>query len=521
MNLRWIRRNYIDILLLTTLFLLIFTATFTILNKETLDKNLVLRKQVVDAKKEITFFVDETLRHIDVGIRGYAIIHDRRYVYMSSDSIKRNQEKNNVRLDSILALQHYNNPEGLETLRDFREYINEYIIYFNDMLAALDKRDTAEFKRLFYLDKGAAAGKAFSKAKEFLFQFEDALDAEAILNYKTAMARGIYLQIILLLIGMPCLFLAFVRLRRERVSQLSLLNKLEATNRKYLFDPGKQEKILDTERVVEETVKNLQYASNFVAKISEGDYSQNWQGMTEENIKLNTENLAGKIISLQKDLLKIKTEEGKRYWANEGFALFAEVLRTKNGSIEELGENVLKQVIAYMKANQGAFYVINDDNDNDQFIEMVACYAYDRKKFLTRRINIGEGLIGETVLEGNVTVLKDVPKSYLSITSGLGMAEPKFLVIIPIKAEEKVYGVLEIASFQIMQDHEIKFLERIAQSIASAVSSAKANLKTQNLLHETQQQTERLKVQEEQMRQNMEELQAIQEQIERDKRSTK
>lgn len=111
--------------------------------------------------------------------------------------------------------------------------------------------------------------------------------------------------------------------------------------------------------------------------------------------------------------------------------------------------------------------------------------------------------------------MKELPKGYLTITSGLGGAEPKFLIVVPIKAETKVYGILEIASFKVMKEYEIKFLERISQSIASAIASAKNNLKTQKLLEETQQQTEKLRAQEEEMRQNLEELTATQEEMAR------
>jgi putative methionine-R-sulfoxide reductase with GAF domain len=521
MNLKWFTKNYIDISLAVTLILLLFTATLTLLNKNSLEKSTSVRNQVEAAKGEFTFHVDQTMRHMDVGLRGYAIIHDRRYLYRSPEMLMKEQDLNNKKLDSILVLQDYNDQAGLAAIRDLRKFIDDYLLYFNEMVEALDKGDSVKFKTLFLLDKGASHGTVFSIAKGFLFQFEDALDAKATQNYKAAMDRSLYLQIILLIVGMPCLILVYIRLKNERTNQFKLLTKLETTNRQYLFDPGIEIKALDAETVVEDSVKNLKYAADFLTKISEGNYTLSWQGMTEQTKKLNTQNLAGKILSLQNDLLKIKQEEEKRFWANEGLALFAEVLRTKNGSLKELGENVLKQIITYLKANQGAFYIVNDDSVSDQFIEMIACYAYERKKHITRRINIGEGLIGQAVLEGEVTIIKNVPKGYLSITSGLGGAEPNFLLIVPIKAESKIYGVLEIASFQIMQEYEIKFLERISQSIASAVGSAKTNLKTQNLLHETQQQTERLRAQEEEMRQNMEELQAIQEQIERDKKLTK
>jgi putative methionine-R-sulfoxide reductase with GAF domain len=517
MSLDWFKRNYIDVSLVTTLILIVVTGVLTILNRNSLEKNTAIRKQVEAAKEEFNYHVDQTMRHIDVGLRGYAIIHDRRYLYKSPEVLRMSHHKNNARLDSILALQKYNNLAGKSALKDLRQFMEDYLAYFDEMVDALDKGDSATFKRLFLQDKGASHGPLFAVAKNHLFQFEDAIDNEALLNYKAALNRSLYLQVLLLIIGAPCIILVFSRLRNERANQLKLLKKLQATNRQYLFDSGEVSDVKDAETVVEESVTNLKYAAQFLTKISEGNYTVTWQGMTDKIKAFNTNNLAGKIISLQAKLHQFKTEDEKRAWTNEGLALFAEVLRTKNTSMTELGDSLLKQAITYLKANQGAFYVINDEEEENPFIEMVSCYAYERKKYLTKRIKIGEGIVGQVVLEAETIVMKELPKDYLAITSGLGGAQPHFLVVVPVKAESKVYGVLEIASFKSMAEHEIKFLERISQNIASAIASAKNSIKTQKLLEETQLQTEKLRAQEEEMRQNMEELQAIQEQIDRDR----
>jgi putative methionine-R-sulfoxide reductase with GAF domain len=518
MSTDWLRRNYIDISLVITLLLLLLTSGLTLLNRNSLEQNTAIRKQVEAAKHEFTYHVDQTLRHMDVGLRGYAIVQDRRYLYRSPEVLRADNLQNNNRLDSILNLQNYANREGRAALHDLRKFMDEYLAYFGEMVDALDQGDSATFKTLFLLDKGASHGVVFSIAKGFLFQFEDKLDAEALVNYKAAMNRSLYLQILLLIIGLPCIVLVYYRLRSERANQMALLTRLEATNRQYLFDSGEALQMKNAETVVEHSVTNLKYAAEFLTKISEGNYTAEWNGMTDKVRSLNTTNLAGKIVALQGDLLRFKLDDERRAWTNEGLALFAEVLRTKNSSISELGDSILKQVVSYLKANQGAFYVVNREDEEQQFIEMISCYAYERKKYLTKRIEIGEGLVGQAVLEAETTVMKVLPDEYLSITSGLGGAKPNFLIIVPIRAESKVYGILEIASFKIMAEHEIKFLERISQSIASAIASATANLKTQRLLEETQQQTEKLRAQEEEMRQNMEELQAIQEQLERDKK---
>jgi len=518
MNTDWLKRNYIDISLATTLVLIVITGGLTILNRTSLERNTAIRKQVEAAKSEFTYHVDQTMRHMDVGLRGYAIIHDRRYLYRSPEVLRADHNRNNARLDSILALQKYDDVTGRAAIQDLRKFMDDYLAYFNDMVSALDKGDSATFKKLFLLDKGASHGAVFSIAKGYLFQFEDALDNEALRNYKAALNRSLYLQIFLMIVGAPCIILVFYRLRTDRTNQLKLLAKLQETNRQYLFDSGEATDVKDAELVVEETVTSLKYGAEFLTKISEGNYSLTWQGMTDKIKSLNTTNLAGTIIALQGKLLQFKEEEERRAWTNEGLALFAEVLRTRSTNMTELGDSLLKQAITYLKANQGAFYVINDEDGHQPFIEMISCYAYERKKYKTKQIQIGEGLVGQAVLEAETIIMKELPKGYLSITSGLGGAEPDFLILVPVKAESKVYGVLEIASFKSLEEYEIKFLERISQNIASAIASAKNNLKTQKLLEETQQQTEKLRAQEEEMRQNMEELQAIQEQIERDRR---
>ncbi|MFM7486181.1 MAG: GAF domain-containing protein [Cytophagales bacterium] len=515
MNTDWLKRNYIDISLATTLVLIILTGGLTILNRTYLEKNTAIRKQVEAAKSEFTYHVDQTMRHMDVGLRGYAIIHDRRYLYRSPEALRIDHTRNIARLDSILELQKYKDVGGKAALQELRKFMDDYLGYFTEMVSALDRGDTATFKKLFLLDKGASHGPVFSNAKGYLFQFEDALDNEALVNYKAALNRNLYLQIFLMIVGAPCIILVFYRIRNDRGNQLKLLAKLQATNRQYLFDSGEKTDVKDTELVVEETVSSLKYGAEFLTKISEGNYSLTWRGMSDKIKPLNTTNLAGTIIALHGKLHQFKEEEERRAWTNEGIALFAEVLRTKSTNITELGDSLLKQAITYLHANQGAFYVVNEDDDHRPFIEMISCYAYERKKFLTKQVQIGEGLVGQAVLEAETIVMKELPKGYLTITSGLGGAEPKFLIVVPIKAETKVYGILEIASFKVMKEYEIKFLERISQSIASAIASAKNNLKTQKLLEETQQQTEKLRAQEEEMRQNLEELTATQEEMAR------
>ena len=132
---------------------------------------------------------------------------------------------------------------------------------------------------------------------------------------------------------------------------------------------------------------------------------------------------------------------------------------------------------------------------------------------------MGEGILGQTFLEKETTYLTNLPEDYIRITSGLGDANPKSILIVPLKVDTQVYGMIELASFNAYLPHEIAFVEKLGESIASTLASVRAAQKNRQLIQQFQQQTEEMRAQEEEMRQNMEELQATQEEISRKERS--
>ena len=217
---------------------------------------------------------------------------------------------------------------------------------------------------------------------------------------------------------------------------------------------------------------------------------------------------------LRDTLQEAEERERKQLWTSDGLAKFIEVLRSDKEDIGSLTARTISTLVQYMEANQGGIF-ISEEKDGETVLQMVASYAYDKKKFLEKTISPGEGLVGQAFKEGEKIFLTEVPQDYVNITSGLGESTPSCLLVVPLMLNEEVFGALELASFKVFQDHEIEFVEKLGENIAATISGIKIAETTGRLLKESQLSTEQMRSQEEEMRQNMEELTATQEEMQR------
>jgi GAF domain-containing protein len=261
-------------------------------------------------------------------------------------------------------------------------------------------------------------------------------------------------------------------------------------------------------------LEQLKDATEFVSAIATGNLAFDYKTL-DKDYSEGKNKLADSLISMQTKLRDMNAEEARRQWANEGLTKFVDILRSSNENIVTLGDRIISSLVQYTGSNQGGLYVLNDEDENNKYLELMSLFAFNAKKFEKQKIRLGEGLLGQTFLEKETTVLNEIPEEYIRITSGLGDANPKSILAVPLKLDKEVYGIVELASFKNYQQHEIEFVEKLAETIASTLGSVKAAQKNKHLIEQFQQQTEEMRAQEEEMRQNMEELQATQEEMAR------
>ena len=342
----------------------------------------------------------------------------------------------------------------------------------------------------------------------------DVIHAEA----KRTMIISLLVSIVGLLIIVVVLLIVSSNITKPIVKMTKSLNRLsqgEMSNDLLIkIDSG--DEIEEMSEALNVSLEGLNNKTNFANQIGEGDYTSYLELLSEKDA-------LGKSLIHMRDSLQNaaeeessrKIEEQKRAWANEGMAKFGEILRQDNDNLQNLCDNVTSELVRYVKANQGGIFLLNDDDKNNRFYELTSTFAWNRKKYVKKQIEEGEGLVGACALEKETIYMTDVPDDYITIASGLGESNPRCIILVPLKNDDNVLGVIEMASFKVLEPFEIEFIQKVAESIAATIQSVRINARTKFLLEQSQMQAEEMKAQEEEMRQNMEELQATQEEVNR------
>jgi len=507
-----IKQNFITFSLTLLIVLIVFSTGLTIYNRHVMVENYAIQKETEEAKRRWTNIFDDFLRRMDMGLRGYALTKNEGVLgpyYTAIDGLKSNLD----RIDTLMAEQKLDSIR--EQFAGIRVKIEDFVDYSKEMKVKVDIDSIKDFVAMLNKDKGSDLWKEYSPIYSKVMSVENKIVEKAQQDYQQAQNRNIIVQVILILIGVPTLLGLIIRLRKDARDRKELLTEFEKNNRKYMFDPGTPLEDDNPKVIIESSIHNLKKASAFIKDISNGNYAVMWEGLVSQNAELNQENLSGELIKMRDQMKRVKEEDERRLWTTEGLAKFADVARNNQDNIQNLSNEVVKFLTKYLNAQQGSLFVLQDDDEGDKYLELTACYAFDKKKFIQKRVEIGTGLVGQAYLEGTTNMLTQIPNGYISITSGLGDATPTCLIIVAMKYNEQVEAIFELAGFKKYEEHEVLFLEKAGEVIASSIYSTKTNEKTTRLLQESQEQAETLKAQEEELRQNMEELQATQENMRR------
>lgn len=261
-------------------------------------------------------------------------------------------------------------------------------------------------------------------------------------------------------------------------------------------------------------VDKIKNATDFIKNIEQGNLLVSYSNTTE--IITEKDTLAGALLSMRDRMKNVATEENERNWVIKGEALFGQILQTFNDDTDALSYSIVSNVVKYLEANQGGLFLLNVEQKS---LGLIACYAFERRRFLQKEVLVGEGLVGQVAKDADTIYITDIPDNYIDITSGLGGTTPRSVLVVPLKMSDRVYGVLEIASFHSIKRYQIEFLEKLSESIASKLEAVRANEENKKLLERFKSINEQLGKQEQEMRRNMRTLEAIQSEMQKSQES--
>lgn len=489
--------------------LILIDTILTYRYKLALNENIDIQKKL-DAIAASKGTIISNLNNIDMSLRGYLLVQNEAFLG-TYEKIK-NQSGPTM---SYLATNLPGIGIPATTLNDMNKMLDNYFRLMDEVVLLSQSGSMEDALKIIKEDHGTAVWQTYMNLSGVVDPVIQQQKAVAEEKYKELLNTSLIFQFVLFFIGIPTLVYTIISLTRSQTKRTNLFRQLDNQNRTLIFDSNKERDITDEDGVIGDIITNLNKAAAFIKGIAKGNYDVTWEGFSAAGADVNKQNISGELL-IMRDEMKKKREEGiRQQWVSEGLNKVSEIIRDHQTNFELLCEKTVAFIVKYLKAQQGGLFVLNDEDEMEPHIALVSCYAFDKKKFVTKRIEIGEGVLGQVFLEGEPVYLKQVPNDYVKITSGLGESNPRCVTIYPMKHNESVVALIEIASFTPYDQYALDFLANACRSIAASIMAIQSSAKTKMLLEKSQQQAEEMRSQEEEMRQNMEELEATQEEMKR------
>jgi HAMP domain-containing protein/CheY-like chemotaxis protein/signal transduction histidine kinase len=229
--------------------------------------------------------------------------------------------------------------------------------------------------------------------------------------------------------------------------------------------------------------------------VTKGDLTRSITVQAEGEVAALKDNLNEMIRNLRETTLK-NTEQD---WLKTNLAKFTRMMQGQK-NLTTVSQMILSELAPVVNAAHGVFYTMDSNGVGDEpRLKLAASYAYKERKNLNKEFRLGEGLVGQAAVEKQRILLTNVPEDYVQINSGLGEAKPLNIIELPIVFEGQVRAVMELASFTRFTETYQSFLDQLTESIGVVLNTIQANMRTEELLAQSQSLAEELQAQQEEL----------------------
>ncbi|MBG9386984.1 HAMP domain-containing protein [Caenimonas sp. DR4.4] len=203
-----------------------------------------------------------------------------------------------------------------------------------------------------------------------------------------------------------------------------------------------------------------------------------------------------------KDTTQVNTEQD---WLKTNLAKFSRMLQGQKDLVA-VGHLILSELAPVVGAQQAEFYVLRYTHEQPK-LRLMASYASDGHGSYGKEVDLGQGLVGQCAYDRKKILLtSSIPES-LRISSGLTEVAPLNVLVLPIIFEGQVRGVVELASVERFNPTHQAFLDQLTESIGIVINTIEANMRTEDLLTQSQSLAQELQSRQQELQQTNEELQ--------------
>ncbi|WP_298740015.1 response regulator [uncultured Chitinophaga sp.] len=423
-------------------------------------RNLLTSQQLVDHTNSVILKLENTisiLKDAETGQRGFLISGKPEFLEPYTGALdKANRVIGNI--ESLTA----DNPAQQHSIIQLRNLISARFTLLQQHIDAKNAGTTPGAEEL---EDGRVQMDAIRQLIDKMQQREQALLAS---RTGTANKFAMYTSLLILIAALLSILVtvaSFIRINGDFTKRIELQLALE-------------QKDAD----ISQRINIIEGVAN---KISSGDYKIRVDDAKTDALGSVAVSLNKMAISLDRSFSRLEESE----WLQSGIAALNEKMIGEK-SLDVLTYNILEFVTQYIQAQVGAFYILK----NDERLSLCATLAIDKDR-IQQEISMGEGIAGQSALSGKEILLEQVDNTLLTINYTAGSIQPAAIIAMPVFHEKRIKGVIELATLQSFTPREVEFLKAAAFNAGIAIQGAQNHQHLQELLAETQAQSEELQTQ--------------------------
>ena len=214
--------------------------------------------------------------------------------------------------------------------------------------------------------------------------------------------------------------------------------------------------------------------------VTKGDLTRSITVEAQGELAALKDNINQMIATLRETTQK-NTEQD---WLKTNLASFSNMMQGQR-NIVSVAQAIVSQLTPLVNAAHGAFFLMErDERDGEQVLNLIASYGFGGRRTVASSYRLKETLIGQCAFEKKRILLTRVPEGFIYISSGMGEAPPRCVVVLPVLFEGETKAVIELAAFEEFSPNHLAFFDQLMENVGVILNMIGSSMRTEELLQE-------------------------------------